>query len=219
MRSPALPASLAGVSLKSFFAVETHDAVVSAVQDVETQTSAELVVVVRVRSGRYPEAHARAGAILALAALLLLLFLPQEFPLLSIPINVLFGYAVGWALGRFIPPIERALSSPSSRADRTLLAARAEMIVDRITATTGRTGMLVYVSVLERQVHLVCDLAVEAVRGEAGFQATERKIIEAGRRLEPQAFIAALRELGPTLAGPLPCSSSDVNELADGVRS
>ena len=207
------------MSLAGFFAVEMHDAVVKAVQEVESQTSAELVVVVRVRSGRYPEAHARAGSLLGMTVLLLLLFLPQEFPLLSIPINVAIAYAIGWAAARFVPPVERLFTGPWARAERTRTAARAELVVGGITKTTGRSGMLVYVSVIERQVHVVCDLAVDAVREQPAFKAVEQKIIDAGRRLDPQPFVAALRELGPALAGPLPRSADDVNELHDGVRS
>lgn len=207
------------MSLASFFANETQDAVVRAVQAVESKTSAELVVVVRVRSGRYPEAHARAGAVMALVILLLLLFLPQEFPLLSIPFNVIVGYAIGWALARFVPPIERAFTSGAALKERTRLAARAELVDGGITATTGRTGLLVYVSVLEKQVHLIGDVALERVRGDQVFQAVERKIVETGRKLDPKPFVAALHELGPALEGPLPRSADDVNELADGLRA
>lgn len=207
------------MSLASFFAATTRDAVVRAVQEVESMTSAELVVVVRVRSGTYPQAHARCGAVVGFVALLLLLFLPQEFPLVSIPINVAMGFAVGWAMSRFVPPIERLFATTGEMAAVTRLAARAELVDGGITATTGRTGLLVYVSALEKQVHLVGDVAVQKVQSDASFQAVERRVAEAARRFDPDGFVAALRALGPTLAAPLPRSADDVNELDDGVRA
>ncbi len=207
------------MSLASFFGDGTRDAVVRTVQEVESVTSAELVVVVRIRSGRYPEAHGRAGALFAFVTLLLLLFLPQEFPLLSIPINVVLAYATGWAIARYLPPIERLFTTRSALAERTRLAARAELVDGGITATTGRTGLLVYVSALEQEVCLVGDVAVEKLRADAAFQAVERKVVAAGRSLDPAPFLAALKELGPALAGPLPRTADDVNELDDGVRA
>lgn len=207
------------MSLASFFGDGTRDAVIRVVQEVEAVTSTELVVVVRIRSGRYPEAHARLGALFAFSALLLLLFLPQEFPLLSIPINVALAYATGWAMARYLPPIERLFTGRGALAERTRLAARAELVDGGITATTGRTGLLVYVSAVEKEVCLVGDVAVERVRSDPAFQAVERRLVAAGRSLAPAPFVAALRDLGPALAGPLPRSADDVNELEDGVRS
>jgi putative membrane protein len=207
------------VGLASFFADATRDAVVRAVQEVESVTSAEIVVVVRVRSGTYPQAHVRCGALVAFVALLLLLFLPQEFPLASIPWNVAFGFAVGWAASRFVPPVERLFATRGEMADRTRLAARAELVDGGVTATTGRTGLLVYVSALERQAHVVGDVAVQQVRGDAGFRAAEEEVVGAARRFDPEAFVSALRALGPVLAAPLPRAADDVNELDDGVRA
>lgn len=207
------------MSLASFFADATREAVVRAVQDVESVTSAEVVVVVRVRSGRYPQAHARCGALVAFVILLLLLFLPQEFALVAIPVNVAVGFALGWGASRLVPPIERLFATRAEMADRTALAARAELVDGGITATSGRTGLLVYVSALEGQAHLVGDVAVQQVRGAPGFANAERRIVDAARRFDPEAFVAALRGLGPLLAAPLPRAADDVNELDDAVRT
>jgi putative membrane protein len=207
------------VSLASFFADSSRDAVVRAVQEVESVTSAELVVVVRVRSGRYPQSHARCGALLAFVALLLLLFLPQEFALVAIPVNVAFGFALGWAISRFTPPVERLFATRGEMLDRTRLAARAELVDGGITETSGRTGLLVYVSALEGLTQIVGDVAVQRVRADPGIRAVEERIVDAAHRRDPAAFVEALRALGPALAGPLPRSADDVNELADGVRA
>jgi putative membrane protein len=207
------------VSLASFFADATRDAVVRAVQEVESVTSAELVVVVRVRSGRYPQAHARCGAVVAFIALLLLLFLPQEFALVAIPVNVAFGFALGWAISRFTPPVERLFATRGEMLDRTRLAARAELVDGGITETSGRTGLLVYVSALEGLTQIVGDVAVQRVRSDPGIRAVEERIVDAAHRRDPAAFVEALRALGPALATPLPRSADDVNELADGVRA
>lgn len=207
------------MSLASFFADSSRDAVVRAVQEVESVTSAELVVVVRVRSGRYPQSHARCGALFAFVALLLLLFLPQEFALVAIPVNVAFGFALGWAISRFTPPVERLFATRGEMLDRTRLAARAELVDGGITETSGRTGLLVYVSALEGLTQIVGDVAVQRVRADPGLRAVEERIIDAAHRRDPAAFVEALRALGPVLAGPLPRSADDVNELADGVRA
>ena len=207
------------MSLATFFAEQTRDRVVAAVQAVESRTSAELVVVVRLRSGTYPEAHHRAGALLAMIVLLLLLFLPQEFAVAGIPLQVGIAYALGFFAAKWAPPLERLLASRAQLAERTRLAAHAELETGGITKTRGRTGVLVYFSALERRTLVVADHGVEPALATAGFASAERAILDAAARLDPDAFVTALEALGPALEGPLPRGDDDENELDDGVRA
>ena len=57
----------------------------AAVQAIEAQTSAEIVVALRRVSGSYRDADYLGGSLLALVALFVMLFASHSFPLLSFP--------------------------------------------------------------------------------------------------------------------------------------
>lgn len=72
--------------------------------------------------------------------------------------------------------------------------------------------MLVYVSTFERRVELVADVGVDGKLVEGEVRALEAAV--AGRP-DLDAFLEALRRLGPALAPSLPHAADDVNELPD----
>jgi putative membrane protein len=97
-------------------------------------------------------------------------------------------------------------------------AARALFVEKRVHGTAGRTGMLFYVSVLEREAVIVADVGLEALAATESWQATAAAIEEAVRRREDGIQVAArLRTLAPLLAPALPCATDDVDELANEV--
>src|ERR1043165_1563671 len=63
------------------------DAIAQTVADIEKQTNAEVVVVVRGRSGTYRHADYLFGAIVAFLGVILILFLPWEFHTYWIPFD------------------------------------------------------------------------------------------------------------------------------------
>src|ERR1043165_10150424 len=77
------------------------DEIAAAIREIEKQTSAEMVVVVRGRSGTYRHADYLFGAIVALLGLILILFLPWEFHTYWIPFDVVALFIAGaWISSR-----------------------------------------------------------------------------------------------------------------------
>jgi putative membrane protein len=195
----------------AFFSEAARKGVTEGVVAVEAQTSAEIVVVVRRGSATYREVELVSGLVVAFAALLLLLFHPMPVAVAAMPLDVLLAFAVGavpvWGLG----PVKRALLARRRVDDAVRTRARAAFVEQGVSRTTGRTGILVFVSMLERRVELVCDVGVDAKLVEAPAAAMTAAL--AATDLE--AFFAALRTLGPCLGGSLPRAADDVNELPD----
>ena len=97
-------------------------------------------------------------------------------------------------------------------------AARATFVERRVHSTTGRTGILLYVSVLEREAALVVDLGVEPLAATDGWRRAVEELETAVRGgADGNAVAARLRALGDLLAPVLPCGPDDVNELPDEV--
>jgi len=196
---------------------ESRAALKAAVESIEAGSSAEVVVAIRPCSGSYRGADLTFGFFLAELALGLILFLPQEFWLETIPIDLALFFVLGAVVAAHSPWLRRGLTRERTRRARVLAAARATFVERGVLRTRGRTGILVYVSLLERRVELVADAGVpEEAMGEPWRRAVAG--LEAALDAPAAtAFAAALRELGPPLARALPRADDDENELPDEV--
>jgi putative membrane protein len=192
---------------------DVRDAVVA----VEQATSAEIVVAVRRASGDYRAADYLCGGATALAALLLLLFLPRAFALIAFPFDVTVAFAAGaWACSRS-PALRRSLTPAARRRLNVHAAARAAFVDMGVGGLPGANGVLVYVSLLEREVEVVADTAVARASLGPGWPETQGRLGRAVREGDERAFVAALRALGPVLGAALPRQAHDLNELPDEV--
>lgn len=175
------------------------DATTAAVARIERTTDAEIVVVAAERSGHYRDVQHAGAAIVALLALLALLFAPVEIHPVAVPVEVAVAYGVAWALLGGRPALSRLV--PSARAAaQAEVAARSAFFAEAVGGTPHHTGVLVYVSALEGVVVVVPDSGVKAhvPPGEldpvlAGWSATELT-----------GFLAGLDRLGAVLAHRLP---------------
>jgi putative membrane protein len=201
-----------GVSEAAFYTDTARQRVTEAVAVVESQTSAELVVVVHRTSGNWREVDLAVGAATAFGALLLVLFHPKPIPVVAIPVDVALAFAAGAVLCASLSPFRRLLL-PRRRVEAQVRAcARAAFVEQGVSRTRGRTGVLVYVSTFERRVDVVADLGIDAKLLEGSARALSAAV---ARGADFDAFIEGLRTLGPALAGSLPRADDDVNELPD----
>jgi putative membrane protein len=203
---------------KPFLTDAAKQALSSAVRDVESRCSAELVVAVRARSGSYLHADLIAGILVALAVLAALLFSPWPFDLVWFVLDPLLAGALGGFLASRLPAVRRALTFQPVRRRQVETAARATFVEKGVHGTTGRTGVLIYISLLEHEAAVIHDLGVETLATTEGWRLAVEEIEEAVRRGEDGVAVAALvRSLGDLLAPALVRSSEDVDELSNEV--
>jgi putative membrane protein len=204
------------MSHQSFFAKDAKEKAKKTVLAVEAQTSAEILLAVRPRSGHYRHADYLAGSIAAFAALLLLLFLPQTFTVDTMPLDVLGAFALGAVLTANLPPLRRLLAGRKRLAESVRTAARAAFVDDGVARTTRRTGILVYASVFEQRVEIVADVGVDPkALGEAWEKASRALEGSLAGGADLDRFLAAVTALGPALATALPHHEGDRDELSD----
>ena len=89
----------------------SSDLLARAVRDIEKDTDAEIVIVVRGRSGNYRHADYLCGAILALIGLIFVLFSPFEFHTYWVPIDVVLLFVTGAFLSSRSDMIRRLLTA------------------------------------------------------------------------------------------------------------
>lgn len=205
--------------MKDLASVEAKQRVAAAVTAIEKKTSAEIVVMMRPDSGTYRQADLLAGAIAAFAYLCVFLYAPEPFDFTYFPLEQAACFVIVALACRRLPLLRRLLSGKKALARNAQLAAKA-MFVDRgITKTRSRTGVLVYLSLFERETVVVLDVGLDPTRlGEAHVRATEA-LRAAGRRGEIDELIRALDQMGARLAEVYPIEADDIDELPNEVAA
>src|SRR5437588_6537154 len=81
--------------MKSRFDKAASDSIAQAVREIEAKTDAEVVIVIRGRSGSYRQADYLCGAILAFLGLLFVLFSPFDVHTYWVPFDVVILFGIG----------------------------------------------------------------------------------------------------------------------------
>jgi putative membrane protein len=194
------------------------DKIAGAIREIEKQTNAEMVVVVRGRSGNYLHADYLFGSIVALIGLVFVLFSPIEFHSYWIPFDVVALFIAGsWVSSRG-NWIRRTFTSKKFRANAARIGASAMFYEAGIANTSAENGMLVYLSLLERRLEVIADRGILKAVPPLKWNQCVFELKQVGKEATPQKFIEGLRMTGKLLAEHLPATGENPNELADGPR-
>src|SRR5437870_2882277 len=196
----------------------SSDALAGAVRDIEKDTDAEIVIVVRGRSGTYRHADYLFGAIIALIGLVFVLLSPFEFHTYWVPFDVVLLFAAGAFLSSRSHMIRRLLTAKKFRAQAARNGAAAMFYEAGIANTHAENGVLIYLSLLERQLEIIADRGVLKAIPALRWNDATFELKKVGRNADPDIFVEAVRSLGRLLAEHLPATGENPNELADGPR-
>jgi putative membrane protein len=207
------------MSERSFYEERAKREAKGAVEAVEAQTSAEIVICLRGASDHYREADYLFGFLASLAALVTMLYADRSFVLASFPAGAVAAFLAGTLASAHVAQIRRILVFPARKQDAVRLGARAAFHDQGVTRTRHRTGVLLYISMFERRVVVLPDIGVEAAHLGPDWNAAVSRV-EGCLTPSPDLdrFLAAVRALGPILGAALPRAEDDVNELPDEVQ-
>lgn len=204
------------MAVRDFFSDDARKQVGDAVEAIEHDSEVEVVVTVRKSAGHYRQTDLYAGCAFALAMLVFVLFDPHPFATEWIPVDVVVAFLVGVGLSLEVTPLRRALTSPRLRERAANLSAHSAFYTLGVSHTTGRTGVLVFVTMFEQKVVVVPDVGVKP-EGMGAEWTSAVAALEASVR-ESQDFAAFLKALG-SLKGPLtralPAVGGHKNQLAN----
>jgi putative membrane protein len=192
------------------------NAILAAVRDVEACSCAEIVVEVRRRSGSYAHADARFASIAAFLALLVLLFSPWPFPPGWVAVDVLAAWVIGLFASRKSDPIRHLVTTARERAEQVRTTAAAVFHERGVDNTAARTGVLVYVSLLEGRLELLADRGV--LQAVPSLEWNQLADSARSRRADADSALAVIRAMQPLLGRCLPVSAGDRDELANDPR-
>jgi putative membrane protein len=188
------------------------------IRDIEAKTDAELVVVVRGRSGTYRHADYLWGAIVALTGLVFVLFSPFDFHTYWVPFDVVLLFVLGAFVSSRSDPVRRLLTSGKLRAKAVRNDASAMFYEAGIANTHAENGMLIYLSLLERRLEIIADRGILKAVPPLKWNHLVYEFKQVAHNPEPDSLIRVMHELGSVLAEHLPPTGENPNELADGPR-
>lgn len=210
--------------MATLFTDEELAAIRAAVAKAERRTQGEIVPMVVPVSGRYRDASYLAGLILALVTLAVLVSLDSGWSQWRwtahhsawMIVGVLMAYALGSFIGRF-PAIIRLLTSDERMAMKVRLRAERAFYEHGLHKTTEGTGILIFLSLLERRAQILADQAIDARVPPGTWDTLVRDLVDgirADRRTD--AFCDVIARCGDLLAIHFPPRDGEnPNELPD----
>jgi len=113
-------------------------------------------------------------------------------------------------------PLRLALTPPATKHRRVRRRAVAIFQAAAAGRTTGKTGILVYLSLAERRAEIVADEAILKVTDEHTWGEAMHALIAEVREGRPaDGIVAAIERAGVVLAEHFPRSATDANEIPD----
>lgn len=150
---------------------------------------------------------------------------PTMYTVLAIVAEALVALAavgLAWLVSTYLSSFDgmHRLVFPSS--DLTLETehrAHAEFLASDLRSTSGRTGVLLFVSMLEHRAVILADEAIAAKFDSATWTNTLSALLESIRNGEMgKGYIAAIHSMGKQLETHFPPTKADRDELANRLR-
>jgi putative membrane protein len=186
-------------------------ALTDAVRDLELCSCAEVVIEIRSRSGSYAHADARFASLIAFVALLVLLFSPWPFRAGWVAVDVAAAWVLGLFMSRKSDTVRHLMTTKRERVAQAHLVAAAVFHERGIANTSGESGVLVYLSLLEKHVELLADRGVLAAVPPLEWNRVAEVARE--RHASVETLLQVIRELTPLLGNCMPVHEGDVDEL------
>lgn len=215
----------------TFFNEEQRARIEQAVADAESKTAAEIVPAVVSASGRYDRAEDIVGLWLALVLMALVWsFWParddapmwgfhwERFGLPAFVAVGLAGFVAGATLAARACWLRRLFTPRAQMRDEVETHARRVFFDDRIHHTEAAAGVLIYISLHERMAAILADHAAAEALGQPAIEALCERLTRGLGSDDPEAALTGvIRELGDRLAGPLPCTACDRDEIPNAL--
>ena len=213
-------------TLSRFFTQDDLSRITTAVQEAEAKTSGEIVPFVVDHSSTYEEAQWRSAALLSTLALALLVFFHSQeawgFPFTYGQMSslVLLAGVVGFALVRWNSFLKRLFAGHHLMERHIGQRAAEAFINEEVFKTRDRTGILIFVSLLEHRVMVLGDTGINAKVKPDDWHSIVRTIVRGIQKGTPaEGLIEGIRESGDLLARHgVSRRPDDQDELPDALR-
>jgi|WetSurMetagenome_2_1015567.scaffolds.fasta_scaffold11310_3 putative membrane protein len=213
-------------SVSRLFSDQDLARIKQAVEAAETKTSGEIVPYVVEQSDDYERVVWRGASAAGGLAILIFLaihaftvvWLPFALPIVLAVIMAAFG--AGMVLVHFVPAVKRLLAGRTLLQKRVSQRAAEAFIAEEVFDTRERTGILLFVSVLERHVLVVGDSGINARVKQEEWDDVVQSVVRGIRSGSPAAgIVEAVGKCGVLLEHHgVVRRADDKDELRDDLR-
>jgi putative membrane protein len=204
-----------------------------AVAEAEKTTSGEIVTTIATSSGRYDRAEDIFGLLVGLVSLGLCWMWFQgvvtpagawgevgiALGLLPCIAIVVVGFALGSALATYFPVLRSPFIPKTEILEDVARSAHEVFARERVRGTAGGTGILIYLSLYERVVHILPDDAIaEKVDSQAWNEVRDLVINGIVEKRLADGLVDAVAKCGELLSEHFPIQPGDENELTNELR-
>jgi putative membrane protein len=203
-----------------FFTAEEKERLKATIQEVESRTIGEIVVMVVDRSDHYIEAEILGGVLLgSLLSLILTLLFFHSTVWSYVPLSFLFFFPSrllfkrGEALKKLFVGIRRKEEAVRLRAERVFFE-------KGLSKTRKNTGVLFFLSLFERKIWVLADRGIHEKMDQETLNRFANEVsmgIREGCACE--TLSQTIREIGVLLSQHFPITSDDTDELPDEVMT
>ncbi|GGC00453.1 hypothetical protein GCM10011494_18770 [Novosphingobium endophyticum] len=219
---------------RTYLTREDHARISAAVAQAELQSSGEIVTILADRSDGYTDVQLAWSAAASLLALCALVIVPDFY--LGLYDRLFAGWGHEWTpraiislaavfaalkfggvfLLQFWRPLKFALIPPQVKTMRVHERAIRAFRIGAERRTTGRTGVLIYLSMREHRAEIVADEAIAGkVDPDVWGDAMQAMLAHVREGRIADGMCAAVDKVGAILAPHFPRTDDDVNELPD----
>ena len=207
---------------ETFFTAEEAEHIKAAVAKAEAGTSGEIVVMVVSASHNYPAAHLRANLLLSFPLALVLaytlarqLWWPADLLWLFLPIFCAI-FAIFRLYLPLFPSLWRWFIVPEQAAFEVEREAVLSFYSENLHHTRQASGILLFLSVVERRVWILADSGINAALPPSIWQELVQELSSGIRaHRQGEATVLVVERIGALLAQAFPPEADDRNELAD----
>jgi len=200
--------------MNAFFVSNYQEELDAAIQELESKSSVELVTVIYPECDNYRDIELWGGIFLAFIALVIKFMVPAIIHIYAILLGTLLFFSLGIGIIKWFPSLKYLLINKKRMRRQTEIMARAIFQKAHIHRTSHHTGVLLFVSIFERQTVLLWDIGVDVELtidelDKLQFQFNE--IFSTSN--PPQALLAKIKASILVFEGHLPVQPNDINEL------
>ncbi|WP_372652843.1 TPM domain-containing protein [Halobacteriovorax sp.] len=185
------------------------------IRETELKTSGEIVPVILSKSDFYPAAHFR----LALFFGLLVGVLTYNYYDFDDPIVIIWAQIPGMILGyllAYIPLLKRFASTANELQEEVYQRALEVFHESNVSKTKDRTGIMIFISLLEKRVEVMADIGISSKLPKDYWQDIVSKLIVNIRLGQTvKGLSESISECGGKLVEYFPIEHDDENEICD----
>jgi len=189
-----------------------------AIEDIEKNSSVEIVTIIKPQSSKYKDISFAAGIIVLILTYSFFIYSPTIFNDYLIYFATIFSFFITFAIVELINPIKRLLLSKKRKKKTVEIYARAYFQKAKIRHTSEKTGILFYVSILEKEICILADKGAEITIPSEEWDKINRNFENIFNEKDIfSAFIKNLKNCQDIFSEFIPSKEDDINELPDNI--